>query len=88
MQVPAYIAAQLGGSISACFALRVMLNAVSNTGITIPSGTALQALAMEVVVSFVLMFVTSAVATDSSAVISYYKIVYIHLKNHEMREES
>ena len=37
--------------------------AVSNMGITIPSGTKLQALAMEVVVSFVLMFVTSAVAT-------------------------
>jgi aquaporin NIP len=72
MQVPAYITAQLGGSIAACFALRVMLKAVSNTGITIPSGTVLQALAMEVVVSFVLMFVTSAVATDSSAVSSFF----------------
>ena len=70
MQVPVYIAAQLGGSITACFALRVMFNTVSNTGITIPSGTALQALAMEVVVSSVLMFVTSAVATDTRAVIS------------------
>jgi aquaporin NIP len=67
-QVPAYITAQLGGSLAACFALRVMLKPVSNTGITIPSGTVLQALAMEVVVSFVLMFVTSAVATDSSAI--------------------
>ena len=74
MQVPVYIAAQLGGSITACFALRVMFNAVSNTGITIPSGTALQALAMEVVVSFVLMFVTSAVATDTSAVISTQRV--------------
>lgn len=67
-QVPAYIIAQLGGSITACFALRVMFKPVTNTGITIPSGTALQALAMEVVVSFVLMFVTSAVATDNSAI--------------------
>ena len=64
MQVPAYIVAQLGGSIAACFALRLMFEpTVSNMGITSPSGTTLQALAMEVVVSFVLMFVTSAVAT-------------------------
>lgn len=67
-QVPLYIIAQLGGSITASFALRVMFKPVTNTGVTTPSGTALQALAMEIVVSFVLMFVTSAVATDSSAI--------------------
>lgn len=67
-QVPAYIAAQLGGSITASFALLIMFSPVSNTGITSPSGTVLQALAMEIVVSFVLMFVTSAVATDTSAI--------------------
>eukprot|EP00253_Pinus_taeda_P027126 PITA_27126 len=67
-KVPAYIIAQLGGSITASFALRVMFNPVTNTGVTIPSQTVLQALAMEIVVSFVLMFVTSAVATDSSAI--------------------
>eukprot|EP01018_Ginkgo_biloba_P038532 Gb_09260 [translate_table: standard] len=67
-QVPAYIGAQLVGALSASFTLRLMFESVSNTGISAPSGTVLQALVMEIIVSFVLMFVTSAVATDTRAI--------------------
>ncbi|KAJ0554110.1 putative major intrinsic protein [Helianthus annuus] len=68
MQVPIYAAAQLTGSISASFALRVLLQQVKHLGTTTPSGTDLQALVMEIIVTFCMMFVTSAVATDSKAV--------------------
>ncbi|KAJ0765326.1 putative major intrinsic protein [Helianthus annuus] len=68
IQVPIYAAAQLTGSISASFALRVLLLQVKHLGTTTPSGTDLQALVMEIIVTFCMMFVTSAVATDSKAV--------------------
>ncbi|KAM0044757.1 putative major intrinsic protein [Helianthus debilis subsp. tardiflorus] len=68
IQVPIYAAAQLTGSISASFALRVLLQQVKHLGTTTPSGTDLQALVMEIIVTFCMMFVTSAVATDSKAV--------------------
>ncbi|XP_076908479.1 aquaporin NIP2-1-like [Bidens hawaiensis] len=68
VQVPIYAAAQLIGSISASFALRALLQQVKHLGTTTPSGTDLQALIMEIIVTFTMMFVTSAVATDSQAV--------------------
>lgn len=67
-QVPVYAAAQLTGSISASFTLRILLHPIKNLGTTTPSGTDLQALIMEIIVTFTMMFVTSAVATDSKAV--------------------
>ncbi|KAL7611319.1 hypothetical protein Lser_V15G13029 [Lactuca serriola] len=67
-QVPIYAAAQLTGSISASFCLRVLLQQVKHLGTTTPSGTDEQALIMEIIVTFTMMFVTSAVATDSKAV--------------------
>ncbi|KAI3813214.1 hypothetical protein L1987_17932 [Smallanthus sonchifolius] len=60
--------AQLTRSISASFALWVLLEQVKHLGTTTPSGTDLQALVMEIIVSFCMMFLTSAVATDSKAV--------------------
>ncbi|XP_076911396.1 aquaporin NIP2-1-like [Bidens hawaiensis] len=68
VQVPIYAAVQLIGSISASFALRALLQEVKHLGTTTPSGTDLQALIMEIIVTFSMMFVTSAVATDSKAV--------------------
>ncbi|XP_076937216.1 aquaporin NIP2-1-like [Bidens hawaiensis] len=68
IQVPIYTAAQFTGSILASFALRIMLEPITNLGTTTPSGTGLQALIMEIIVTFSMMFVTSAVATDSKAV--------------------
>ncbi|KAL8248741.1 hypothetical protein R6Q59_005609 [Mikania micrantha] len=68
IQVPVYTVAQFTGSILASFALRVMLTPITNLGTTTPTGTDAQALIMEIVVTFSMMFVTSAVATDSKAV--------------------
>ncbi|KAK9064800.1 hypothetical protein SSX86_016182 [Deinandra increscens subsp. villosa] len=68
VQVPVYTAAQLTGSILASFALRIMLEPITNLGTTTPSGTNLQALIMEIVVTFSMMFVTSSVTMDSRAV--------------------
>jgi len=67
-QVPIYAAAQLTGAISAAFTLRVLLHPIKHIGTTSPAGTDLQALIMEIVVTFSMMFVTSAVATDTKAV--------------------
>ncbi|KAK8552235.1 hypothetical protein V6N13_120647 [Hibiscus sabdariffa] len=67
-QVPFYGAAQLTGAISAAFTLRVLLQPVKHVGTTTPSGSDLQALVMEMVVTFSMMFITSAVATDSKAI--------------------
>ncbi|KAK1265901.1 Aquaporin NIP2-1 [Acorus gramineus] len=67
-QVPFYAVAQLTGAMAAAFTLRELLNPVTNIGTTTPSGAASQALVMEIVVTFSMMFVTSAVATDSKAV--------------------
>ena len=67
-QVPFYALAQLTGAISASFTLRELLYPIDRIGTTTPSGTNGQALGMEIVVTFSMMFVTSAVATDSKAV--------------------
>ncbi|XP_010554965.1 PREDICTED: aquaporin NIP2-1-like [Tarenaya hassleriana] len=67
-QVPVYAAAQLAGSISAAATLRVLLHPIKHVGTTTPSGSDVQALIMEIVVTFSMMFITSAVATDTRAV--------------------
>ncbi|URE02512.1 Aquaporin NIP2-1 [Musa troglodytarum] len=68
IQVPFYISAQISGAMVASFVLRELLHPITNLGTTAPSDTALKALVMEIVVTFCMMFVTSAVATDSKAV--------------------
>ncbi|KAL9262976.1 Aquaporin NIP2-1-like protein [Drosera capensis] len=60
--------AQLTGSIGTSFTLKILLDPVHRIGTTSPSGSDLQALVMEFVVTFSMMFVTSAVATDTKAV--------------------
>ncbi|GAA0174606.1 hypothetical protein LIER_41748 [Lithospermum erythrorhizon] len=67
-QVPFYAAAQLLGATAASFTLRILLQPITNLGTTTPSGSDLQALIMEIVVTFSMMFVTMAVATDSKAI--------------------
>ncbi|KAK2655188.1 hypothetical protein Ddye_008240 [Dipteronia dyeriana] len=67
-QVPIYAAAQLTGAISAALTLRKLLHPIEHIGTTSPAGTDLQALIMEIVVTFSMMFITAAVATDSKAV--------------------
>ncbi|KAI4297600.1 hypothetical protein L6164_037484 [Bauhinia variegata] len=66
--VPFYMAAQSTGAISASFTLRILLEPMKQLGTTTPSGTNIQALIIEIVATFTMMFITSAVATDAKAV--------------------
>ncbi|KEH21619.1 major intrinsic protein (MIP) family transporter [Medicago truncatula] len=67
-QVPFYIAAQLTGAISASYTLRVLLEPSKQLGATSPSGSNIQALIIEIVTTFTMVFISTAVATDSKAV--------------------
>ncbi len=67
-QVLPYISAQLVGATIAAFALRTILGPDAPLGMTIPSGTVTQSLTLEVIITFLLMFVIAGVATDSRAV--------------------
>ncbi|GJN29222.1 hypothetical protein PR202_gb17422 [Eleusine coracana subsp. coracana] len=68
IQVPFYWAAQFTGAMCAAFVLKAVLHPVQVIGTTTPSGPHWQALVVEIVVTFNMMFVTCAVATDSRAV--------------------
>lgn len=68
MQVPFYWAAQFTGAMCAAFVLKAVLHPIEVIGTTTPSGPHWQALVVEIVVTFNMMFVTCAVATDSRAV--------------------
>ena len=76
MKVPFYAAAQLTGSIGASFTLKCLLHPIKHIGTTSPSGTYAQALVMEIVVTFSMMFITSAVATDTKAVRSRICVLF------------
>ncbi|PIA62693.1 hypothetical protein AQUCO_00200601v1, partial [Aquilegia coerulea] len=67
-QVPFYAAAQITGATVASFTLHQLLHPIERVGTTSPSGTDLQALVMEIIVTFSMMFITSAVATDTKAI--------------------
>lgn len=64
--------AQISGALLASFVLREVLNPIQNLGTTTPGDTAMKALVMEIVVTFCMMFVTSAVATDTRAVSPFF----------------
>ena len=63
-----YWAAQLVGALLAAAVLRGSLGNVADTGATLPSGSQGQSFLWELVLSFFLMFVIRAVATDTRAV--------------------
>ncbi|KAF1881952.1 hypothetical protein Lal_00038596 [Lupinus albus] len=68
-EVPLYIVAQVIGSLLASGTLRLVFNGKENQFIgTIPSGSDLQAVVIEFIITFYLMFVVSGVATDNRAV--------------------
>jgi aquaporin NIP len=67
-EVPVYVAAQLAGAVTAAWTLSGLLGRHAGLGATLPAGSAVQSLGMEVLLSAVLMFVIVAVATDSRAV--------------------
>jgi aquaporin NIP len=66
--VPMYWTVQIAGGVVASLSLRAMFGLVADMGATLPQGPAVQSLGLEIVLSFVLMFVIMAVATDDRAV--------------------
>ncbi|GFQ08160.1 probable aquaporin nip-type, partial [Phtheirospermum japonicum] len=68
-QLPVYIIAQLMGSILASCTLVLLFNVKKEDYFgTLPVGSNGQSLAIEIIISFLLMFVISGIATDSRAV--------------------
>ncbi|MBC8076114.1 MAG: aquaporin, partial [Chloroflexales bacterium] len=63
-----YVGGQCIGATAGALTVRGLLGDVAKGGATIPAGSALQALGLEVLLSAVLMFVIIAVATDTRAV--------------------
>jgi MIP family channel proteins len=59
-----YVAAQCTGAIAASFVLRAMFGSANSLGATVPQVPATAAFALEWLLSFALMFVIMAVATD------------------------
>jgi len=67
-RLAAYWAAQAAGALTAAALLRGSLGDVASTGATLPSGSDAQAFLWEAVLTFFLMFVITAVATDVRAI--------------------
>lgn len=68
-QVPAYVAAQVVGSTLASGTLRLLFGGKAELFAgTIPTGSNLQSLVLEFIITFYLMFVVSGVATDNRAI--------------------
>jgi len=53
--------------VAGALTLQVLFGSVANLGATVPAGSALQSLGLEILLSAVLMFVIIAVATDTRA---------------------
>ncbi|CAJ1829318.1 unnamed protein product, partial [Sphenostylis stenocarpa] len=65
--LPFYVAAQLTGAISAAYTLRELFQPSKEIGATSPAGSHVQALIMEMVTTFTMVFISMAVATDTNA---------------------
>ena len=63
-----YVAAQLLGGVLGAATLRLLFGGEAALGVTLPAGSDLQALGCEVLLTAALMFVITAVATDTRAV--------------------
>jgi MIP family channel proteins len=66
--VPVYLAAQIAGALAASLTLRAMFGTTASLGATLPAQGAFQSFWLEAVLTFFLMFVIMAVATDVRAV--------------------
>ena len=67
-RVASYAGAQIVGAIAGALLLRATLGSAADLGVTRPSGSDLQAFVWEVILTFFLMLVITAVATDIRAV--------------------
>ncbi|MGH7245999.1 MAG: MIP family channel protein [Nitrosotalea sp.] len=63
-----YWIAQFAGALVAVETLRFLFGTVASLGATIPAGSAMQSFGLEVILTFFLMLVVMAVATDTRAV--------------------
>jgi len=67
--VPLYLAAQVLGSVLASGTLYLLFDVDEKSFFgTVPAGSNIQSLVFEILTSFLLMFVVSAVSTDNRAV--------------------
>ncbi len=66
-EVAPYILAQFVGAIIGAAILWALFGDAVESGVTVPSGSDAQAIGMEIVLTFLLMFVITAVATDVRA---------------------
>lgn len=67
-RVATYGTAQLGGAVAGALVLRLTLGADADPGVTRPVGSDVQALVWEAMLTFLLVLVITAVATDTRAV--------------------
>jgi len=78
LQVPLYFIAQILGSFLASGTLYLLFNIDDNSYFgTRPAGAHVQSLVFELITTFLLMFVVSAVSTDNRAV-SIYALISNH----------
>lgn len=87
MQVPLYIVAQLIGSLLASGTLCLVFTVHTDEFFgTVPVGSYRQSLVIEIIASFLLMFVISGVATDNRAVsnflFNYLKLAAFRIFDH------
>ena len=66
-EVPVYWGSQLLGAVIGAFSLRAFFGEVGIMGGTVPRGSTLESFGFEIPLTFILMFVIMAVATDSRA---------------------
>ena len=67
-EVPYYWVSQIIGAVLASGALSLMFGTIGNMGATVPYGSDIQSLALEIILTFILMFVIMAMATDKRSV--------------------
>lgn len=67
-EVPVYVGGQMAGAVAAALTLLGFFGPVAQLGVTLPAGSAWQSFGLEVVLTAFLMFVITAVATDTRAV--------------------
>ncbi len=70
-RVPAYIAAQLAGAIAAAAALRGLFGTVASVGATVPSGAVSTSFWLELLMTFLLVFVIFGSAVHGRAIKSF-----------------
>ena len=67
-EIPAYFGAQILGAVGGACTLRLLFGNVAHLGATVPAGPTWQSLFLEILLTAALMFVVTAVATDTRAV--------------------